>query len=104
MDSNSKMRVLKKFTVELTRDMNPDHMKLSLFAKQLLTTDEMERINLPTMTTRDKNMFILMKLPSKGRQAFDLFMDCLKETSEENRSHSELVSQIMLEVNNGTEH
>ena len=98
MDNNAKMKILKKFTVELTRDMNPDSMKGPLYSCQLLTADEVERLSLPTMTHRDKNMFILMKLPSKGRQAFDLFADCLKQTAEENPAHLELVKQIMSEV------
>ncbi len=99
MDVSSKMRILKQFTVELTDFMNPEDMKRSLFAKQLLTADELERVSLSHMTTRDKNMFILAKLPSKGRQAFDLFMDCLRETADENPAHLDLVSQIMREIN-----
>ena len=78
--------------------MNPDDMKGALYSCQLLTADELERVGLPTMTHRDKNMFILMKLPSKGRQAFDLFVDCLKDTAEDNPAHLELVKQIMSAV------
>ena len=85
--------------MELSRDMNPEDMKRSLFAKQMLTPDELERLGLPNMTTRDKNMFILTKVPGKGRQAFDLFVDCLKETGQENPVHLELVTLIMGEVN-----
>ncbi len=98
MDIGSKMRVLKQYTVELTDYMNPEDMKRSLFAKQLLTADELERVSLSHMTTRDKNMFILTRLPSKGRQAFDLFMDCLKETGVTNPAHLNLVSQIEQKV------
>lgn len=96
--SSSKMKVLKQLTVELTDYMNPEDMKRSLFARQLLTADEMERVSLAHMTTRDKNMFILTKLPSKGRQAFDLFMECLRETGDDNPSHRDLVSQILDKV------
>lgn len=99
MDSNSKQKILQKFTVELSRHMNPDDMKRSLFAKQMLTPDELERLGLPNMTTRDKNMFILTKVPGKGRQAFELFVDSLKETSEENPAHLELVELITDELN-----
>lgn len=98
-DSTAKrLKILQRHTVELSRDMNPDDMKRSLFEKEMLTLNELQRLGLPTMTTLDKNMFILAKIPSKGRQAFDLFVQCLIETSEENPVHKELVTKILTEV------
>jgi len=101
MDNEAKLRVLRRFTVDLCKNMNPDDLKVAMFAKNLLTADDLERNSLPNKTTRDKNMFILMKLPSTGRDGFDLFMECLKETGEENPAHLELLTKIMAEVNQG---
>ncbi len=95
-----KRRALERLTVELCRDMNPDDMKRSLFAKQLLTPDEVEQIDLPIRTRRDKNMFILLKIPTKGMRAFDIFVDCLKDTSLENPVHEDLVHQLLQELEN----
>lgn len=93
-----KRRVLQKFTVELTRDMNPEDMKRVLFAKQMLTQDELDRLSLPIMTRRDKNLFILQKIPSKGSRAFDFFIDCLQTTADENPVHQDLVETMMREL------
>ena len=94
MDTNKRL-ALQRLTVELSRDMNPNDMQTALHAKQMLTRDEMERLSLPVMTTREKNMFILSKVPSKGRRAFDLFVDCLQETAESNPVHKELIDQLV---------
>ena len=75
--------------------MNPDDMRVALFAKQMLTSDEVEQLSMPGMTRRDKNMFILLKIPSKGVRAFDFFVDCLQKTAEENPRHHELVGQLL---------
>ena len=80
------------------RDMDPEAMKGALFAKQMLTPDEVDRLGLPTMTRRDKNLFILQKIPSKGMRAFEYFIDCLQNTSEENPVHVELVEQLVREL------
>jgi len=98
-----KRQVLQRCTVELVRDMDPDAMKGALFARQMLTPDEVERLSLPVMTRRDKNLFILQKMPSKGTKAFDYFIDCLQETSEDNPVHMELIEQLMKELNNPTD-
>lgn len=94
-----KRRALQRLTVELCRDMNPEDMKRALFAKQLLTMDELERIDLPTHTTRDKNMFILQRIPTKGAKAFDIFINCLQETSRENPPHNDLIRDLLKELN-----
>ena len=94
------MAGLKRCTVELGRDMNPDDMKAVLYAKGVLTTDEMDRLELPTMTTKDKNIFILLKIPSKGLDAFGIFIDALQATSKENPVHQELIDLLLAAVNN----
>ena len=73
-------------------------MKQVLFAHKLLTMDELERLSLPIMTRRDKNMFILQKVPTKGRNAFDYFIDCLQSTAEANPVHLQLIKQLMDEL------
>ena len=90
-----KRRALQQCTVELVKKMNPDTLRPYLAGKRLLTRDEQERLGLPTMITADKNLFILQTLPSKGRDSFDLFVDCLQDTAEEVPAHLELVHQLL---------
>ena len=58
MDS-LKREALRMQTVSLTDNMNPGLLGPYLYSKKLLTHDEFERLQLPTMTTRDRNLFIL---------------------------------------------
>ena len=58
MDS-LKREALRMQTVSLTDNMNPGLLGPYLYSKKLLTNDEFERLQLPTMTTRDRNLFIL---------------------------------------------
>ena len=99
-EERRKQRALRECTVELCRDMNTEDLTEALYAKGVLTTNEVERIRLPVTTTREKNLFILTKLPSKGPKAFDYFVDALQATSRDNPAHSELVDRLMQALNN----
>ena len=101
-EDKKKLKVIRKCFVELCKSMNPEDMKLELFAKGLLTSNEMDRLGLPIMTPGEKSTFILMKLESKGTGAFDYFMDALQATSEQNPAHTELVELLLRELNNNT--
>jgi len=94
-EGKKKLRMLKKCTPYLMKTMNPDSMLPALFSKDLLNSDEMERLNQPHQTTRDKNLFIILAVPKKGSGAFDLFVESLKETSEENPAHNELIRLLL---------
>ena len=94
MDEKKK-RALQRLHVKLVSDMNPEEMKDRLYEKTLLTRDEYERIGLPNKTTKDKNIFILQLIPTKGKDAFDLFVDCLQATSAENPAHRELYVSLI---------
>lgn len=83
-----------KFTVELCKQMNPEDLRPTLFAKKMLTSDENERLGVMS-TTREKNLYILQLVPCKGSRAFELFIASLQETSDENPAHAELVSMLM---------
>ena len=93
-----KRRALQQLTVELVNNMNPDQLRPHLFQKCLLTRDEQERVSLPVMTTMDKNMFILQRIPSKGSDAFDLFVECLQETVEAVPAHQQLVEGLFVKL------
>ena len=97
MDRLKKL-ALQKCTVELVRDLNPDLIRGSLFSRHMLTRDEMERLGLPVMTTRDKNHLILQVLPTKGRNAFDLFVESLQDTSRENPTHQDLADTLVAKL------
>ena len=101
-DEKKKLRAIKKCFVELNKDMNPEDMMPELYSRKLLTKNEMERLGLPLMTRSEKNTFILIRLQSKGKGAFDYFVDALQATSEENPAHSELVDLLLKELNNDT--
>ena len=90
----SQRQSLRRATVELVDNMDPNSLKHSMFAKNLLNMDELERLDLPIMTTRDKNLFIIKVLPTKGSKAFALFLQCLQETSGENPAHLELKHKL----------
>ncbi len=62
-------RALQRLTVELCRDMNPEDMKRALFSKQLLTADELDRIDLP-VNTRYVECFSLLLLLLVDHTAF----------------------------------
>ena len=94
------MRALRECAVELCRDMNTDDLTAALYAKGLLTTDEVEMLGLPIKTNREKNLYIVTKLPSKGPKAFKIFVEALKSTSVENPVHCDLVELILQSLNN----
>ena len=92
--NSTERQSLRAATVELVNNMDPNTLKHVMFSRNLLNMDELERIDLPTMTTRDKNLFILKTLPTKGSRAFALFLRCLEETSRENPAHLELKQKL----------
>lgn len=98
-----KKQALRLCHVDLIKNMNPDDMKHALFARKLLTPDELERLSLP-QTTKDKNTFILQQIPRKGRDAFDLFVDCLQDTVGENPAHQELYISLIRELERSALH
>ena len=95
---NSAQRTsLRAATVELVNNMDPNSiLKHTMFSKNFLNLDELEKIDLPTMTTNDKNLFILRVLPTKGSQAFALFLGCLEveEMGRDNPAHLELKQKL----------
>lgn len=91
-------RVLQHLTVEFVDKMDPEQMKTQLFQKRMLTRDEVEQLSLPIHTTRSKCMLILTKLPTKGAEAFDKFVECLESTRDEVPGHAELLEKIMEEL------
>lgn len=93
-ENKKKLAVLRKCTVELSRGMNPEAMMTALYAANMLTKTELEELQMP-QTTRNKNLTILLKVPTKGLDGFDHFVSALQSTSEENPSHLELVELLM---------
>lgn len=87
-------RVLQHLTVDFVDKMDPEQMKTHLFQKRMLTRDEVEQLGLPIHTTRSKCMLILTKLPTKGAEAFERFIECLEETRGEVPGHAELLEKI----------
>ena len=84
--------------MELSSNMNPDDMKTALYSRKMLTQSEMEELGAP-QSTKNKNLSILLKIPRKGLDAFDHFMDALQETSTENPAHKELIDLLLATLN-----
>ena len=66
-----------------------------LYQKMLLTVDDYERVQLPTMTTSDKATFLYLKLVRLGKEEFEVFMNCLKDAND-HKGHEELYHIILL--------
>lgn len=94
-----KLAALRKCTVELSESMNAEDMTTTLYANNMLTKDEVDELRIP-QSTRNRNLYILLKVPSKGLRAFDYFVDALQATSWDNPSHKELVDLLMKTLNN----
>lgn len=98
-ESKRKLDALRKCAVELSSSMNPEDMKAALYSRKMLTQSEMEELGI-SRSTKDKNLSILLKIPRKGLDAFDHFMDALQETSTENPAHKELIDLLLVTLNN----
>lgn len=98
-EDKKKLAALRKCTVELSESMNPEDMMTALYAKSMLTKSEVEELRIP-QSTRNRNLSILLKIPSKGLSGFDYFVDALQTTSKENPAHKELADQLMRTLNN----
>ena len=53
-----------------------------LYAKELITEDDLERVQLPTMTRGDKVTFLYLKLLHLRKEEFRTFMNCLKDANQ----------------------
>ena len=73
--------------------MDSDTLALHLYAKDLLTKDDWDRVHLPTKTSRDKAIFLHDKILDRGKEGFDILMNCLEETIED-PGHKEFYNKI----------
>ena len=116
-------QVLQEMMISLCNKMNPEDMKVALHAQGILTYNELKQLCLPTYTSNEmkqsllpgmvgnwvkqirkkrgdiaspwkKNQFIVMALFRKEKTAFDVFVSCLQDTSEDNPSHRELLEEL----------
>ena len=94
-EEGKKLKMLRKCCPQLVKFMNPDSLCPVLFSKELLNSDELERLSKFEKTTRDKILFIVLTIPTKGTGAFSRFIDSLRETSEENPAHNELIRLLL---------
>ena len=75
---------------QLIQYMDTNELLPFLIREQLVTTDESEVLTNPYKTRKEKNLYLLSKLPTKGENAFELFLKCLEE-SNEHSGHAKLV-------------
>lgn len=98
-ECKKKLAALRKCTVQLSESMNPEDTMIALHAKNMLTKSELEELRIP-QSTKNRNLTILLKIPTKGMDGFDYFVDALQATSKDNPSHQELVDLLMRTLNN----
>ncbi len=94
-EEKKKLKMLQRCCPQLLKSMNPESLIPVLYSKELLNSDELERLDKPEKTTKDKNTYIVLAIPRKGSGAFDRFIEALRETSGENRAHDELIRLLL---------
>ena len=95
MDEEKKLKMLQNCFPQLLKSMNPDSLYPVLFSKSLLNSEEVERLSKFEKTTKEKNSLIVLALRYKGTGAFSGFIEALRETSEENPAHNELIRLLL---------
>ena len=74
--------------------INMDTLIHHLFKEKLVTWNEYLTLVNTKTSQRDKNLYFVSEvLPSKGEEAFDRFIACLKE-AKDHSSHAELAKQL----------
>lgn len=78
--------------------INMDTLISYLFKEKLVTWNEYRTLINTKMSQREKNQYFVSEvLPSKGEEAFDRFIVCLKEATE-HPCHAELAKQLEYEM------
>ena len=66
-----------------------------LFENDLLTSDDMEHLQLLTITDGDKINYVYVKLRRHGKEGYEKFMKCLKDPhAMSHRGHIELYEKL----------
>lgn len=73
--------------------MDSNTLASYLDANRLLTKDDWERLQLPTMTSSDKAAFLYLKLLQLGKEEFETFMLLLKDANE-HPGHKKLYNKL----------
>lgn len=84
---------LKIFNKELTECLNVPTLIPFLYKQNLITGDDYDILNQPFRTKQDRNRYLLQILPSKGGDAFNRFIECLKD-AEEHLGHQYLAELL----------
>ena len=74
--------ILKSNRVYLLDNLQPNAMVDHLMESKLLSEDDLEELR-SERKTKEKIRFLLDKIPRKGPDAFDKFIDVLKKTDQE---------------------
>ena len=73
--------------------MNSTVLAPHSYAKDLITADYLELVQLQTMTHTDKVNFLYLKLLHLGKEEFETFMNCFKDANEHPR-HKKLYDKL----------
>ena len=75
--------------------MNITTLAPVLFENDLLTSHDMEHLQLPTITDSDKINYVYLKLLRCGEEGYEKFMKCLKDPNAmSHRGHIELYEKL----------
>lgn len=91
---NINERALNKCHPELRKLLDPMTIIPYLSASGLLTANDIDSIQLPIKTRHQKIDEIKSKLPTKGKEWWDKFMSCLKQSSHDHIAHGELLQSL----------
>ena len=91
-------RVLQKFHSELRRDLNIPVLLPYLIKYHLITANIREELTLPTTTHIAKIDRLVAELPKKGENSLELFIKCLRDSTNEASSHGNIADILEEEM------
>ena len=91
-------RVLQKFHSELRRDLNIPVLLPYLIKYHLITANVREELTLPMTTHIAKIDRLVAELPKKGENSLELFIKCLRDSTNEASSHGNIADTLEEEM------
>ena len=95
-----KLDPLRRHAQDFVSLVDRTSLESALFSMDLLTTTDMETLQLPSMIPSDKLSYILTKLVHLDKNGFEKFMDCLKIASG-HTGHLELHEKLINYITKG---
>ena len=85
---------LRKCSAVLCNSLDVRSIALLLYHKNLLTNEELKRLDYTFASNVEKVRFLINALPTKGTGWFDRFIDCLKITTK-GTGHGKILQELL---------